>query len=275
MSGKITLQSLADYTWTAINSDYMLGILVTSQAEARIKGEGWSFGAGKTSFVLQYAKQFCYGGDWEAVCKHLISFAHELKPFVQPGAKRTPAVIIDDMQLDFGKHKSSDPDLKELCYYLTVQRPNLGVILGTTSHRGMLSKDFREEIFHFEVIVPKRGLFEIQQLKRWIPFDDPLRVRERLEPFGVGPFLSLEPEEQAWYDEWRTRRDLKAMERLRLLKQPGEEEEMRLPSLMNFHEFELYFHKVLGLKAEATRLWRLWKVYRREEDPWPQLRAWV
>jgi len=101
------------------------------------------------------------------------------------------------MQIDFGKHKSHDKDLQELAYFMTLQRTNIAVIIGTASHRNMLQKDFREELFHFEIFIPKRGTYKIQQLKRWVPFKDSLRQREKLEPFGIGPFLALPPEDQA------------------------------------------------------------------------------
>jgi len=271
---KLKLESLADYVWAALNKNYMLGILVTSQAQARVKGSGWSFGAGKSTFALSFMKTFCYGGNFDRARTHLMSFAQELDPYLNPDAPRTPAIMIDDMQLDFGKHRSHDPEMRELCYFLTTQRTCIGIIIGTTSHRGMLAKDFREEMFHFEVIIPDRGTFEIQQLRRWLPFDDPITPRERLEPRGVGPFLALPSEEEEWYLAWRKQRDLKAKARVKLLKKGGEEEGA-LPQLMNYHEFDIYIHRVLNSKIGRDASFQLWKVYRREADPWPALRNWL
>jgi len=247
-----SLKTLADYVWTAINKNYLLGILVTSQAEARVKSEGWSFGAGKSTFGLEFVKSYCYGGEFDEVKRHTISFVEELEPFLGP--PRTKAIYIDDMQIDFGKHKSYDKKMQELAYFLTTQRTHIAVIVGSAPHRDMLQKDFREELFHFEVIIPKRGTFEIQRLKRWIPFQDPLSHRERLEPFGIGPFLSLTPEEQAWYDEWREARDQKAKARLRIFQK--EDEKQWQPPL--FREFETYARDVCKLRGPNDSWFKLW-----------------
>ena len=101
----------------------------------------------------------------------------------------------------------------------------------------MLQKDFREELFHFELFIPKRGTYEIQQLKRWVSFKDPLRQREKLEPFGVGPFLALPPDEQEWYDEWRIERNRKAKERLGIFQKDGGGDQ----DLPGFNEFAQYY----------------------------------
>ncbi|MDH5439055.1 MAG: hypothetical protein OEZ48_00145 [Candidatus Bathyarchaeota archaeon] len=257
---KYRLDNIVDYVWTAINRNYMIGILITSQAEARIKGEGWSFGAGKSTFALEFAKRYVFGGDWEMTKAHLISFVDELEPFLGP--PRKPGIIIDDMQIDFGKHKSHDKTLQELAYFMTVTRPDMSVIIGTASHRNMLQKDFREELFHFEIIIPKRGMYEIQQLKRWIPFRDPLRQRERLEPFGYGPFLALRPEEQAWYDEWRAARNERAKARLKIFQKDGNKGDA--PGWIEFQEF---YRNRLGLRGDDHKLHQLYKYVKSGDVP--------
>jgi len=73
------------------------------------------------------------------------------------------------LQIDFGKRESHDKELQELAYFMTVQRTSIAVIIGTASHRNMLQRDFREELFRFEILIPKGGTYEIQQLKRWVP----------------------------------------------------------------------------------------------------------
>ena len=75
------LGKLERYTKVAIREGYLLGILVTSQAQASLPSEGWSFGAGKTTFALKWAKDMCYGGDFEKVKENLIGFAEQLEPF--------------------------------------------------------------------------------------------------------------------------------------------------------------------------------------------------
>lgn len=216
--GKLVLEDLKDFVWAATHHDYLLGILVTSQAQAKIKSEGWSFGAGKSTFGLSYFKQYVWGGNFDKAMEHMIGFPHELAPFLKPPT--TPGVFCDDIQLWAGKHKAHDNDVRELAYFLTTQRPHINVIIATCPHRGMLQKDFREELFSFEIIVPKRGVFEVQRLKRNIPFYNPLDVSERLRYFGEGPFLDLSSAEKKRYLEWRQWRDEEAKQTIKLLQDP-------------------------------------------------------
>lgn len=192
---------------------------------------------------------------------HLLSFVDELEPFLEP--PRTPGIVIDDMQIDFGKHRSHDKALQELAYFMTVQRTEISVVIGTASHRNMLQKDFREELFHFEIIIPKRGMYEIQQLKRWIPFRDPLRQRERLEPFGVGPFLALPPDQQVWYDGWRAARNARAKARLKIFQKDGDKKQ-EIPGFIEFQEF---YRNRLGLRGDDHKLHQLYKYVTSGEVP--------
>ena len=250
---------LEKYVWQAIHSDYLLGILVTSQAQASVPSEGWSFGAGKTTWALSFAKTFIFGGDFKLVKKHLIGFAHELSPFLEPPL--TPGVIWDDMQLAVGKHRAHDMEVRKLAYFFTTQRPHLSVLIGTAPHRGILQKDFREEIFHFEVIVPARGVYEVQQLKRWIPFRDPLNIKERLEPAGKMAFLSLTREEQEWYNGWREWRDKEAKKRIKLLQPPKDDDEM----VKHVTSDDFYYRaRELGIKGSRSRFHELWRTMNSE-----------
>lgn len=257
VTSMVKLNSLVDYVRAAIRDNYFLGILVTSQAQGRLESQGWSFGAGKSTFALNFAKHYIFNGDFEQVKRHLISFAEELKPFLAP--PRTPCVIIDDMQLDFGKHKAHDQELRELAYYLTVARPEISVLIGTCSHRGMLHKDFREELFHFEVIVPERGVVEIQRLKRWIDFYNPLEIKERYDSkdFRFAPFPPLLPEEEAWYLKWREERNRKARERLKIFNKTENQNQptIKKPSM---YEFCRYAREECRIKADEYKLRKLY-----------------
>nr|MDO8132602.1 hypothetical protein [Candidatus Njordarchaeum guaymaensis] len=153
---------------------------------------------------------------------------------------------------------------KVRAYFMTTQRTSISVIVGTAPHRNVLQKDFREERFNFEIIIPVRGTFEIQKLKRWIPFDDPLKQRERLDPFGKGPFLSLTPDEQAWYYEWRFQRDKKAKSRLKIFQKEGEKQWQ--PPL--FREFETYTRDVCKLRGPNDSWFKLWSYFAKTpEEP--------
>ena len=249
------LGKLERYTKVAIRDGYLLGILVTSQAQASLPSEGWSFGAGKTTFALKWAKNMCYNGNFEQVKEHTICFAEQLDPFFDPDTPTTPCVVIEDMQFDFGKHRSRDRDIQELGALFTMQRPQVNVIIGTAPHRGQLAKYFREELFHFEVIIPERGLYEIQRLRRWIDFKDPVNVKETIDPAGVMGFLDLNPKEKEWYLEWRNWRDKEAKSRVRIF----QKRQQRLEHKPVTHrEFKARYRE-LGLRGDDAKIQELFR----------------
>jgi len=249
-----TLTTLAGYIDAAIKEDHFLGILFTSQAEGSIKSELWGYGVGKSTLALNFMKTFIYGGNFEEVKRHIVGFAYQLRPFLEE-ASPTRGVLWEDMQIDVGKHRAHDVDVQELAIQLTIERPHLKVLMGTVPHRGILQKDFREELFHFEVIVPSRGTYEIQRLKRWIPYRDPLRIKERCEAFGAGVFMRLTREEQKWYEQWRNWRDTEARKRVKLLRPPTSEEPPRPPTAAEFCEYA----RSIGLKGDQIKFQKLWQ----------------
>jgi len=252
----LTLSDLSSYINMAIEEDHLIGILFTSEASGYLKSDGWSYGAGKSTLAMNYAKYIIYKGDFEEVKKHLIGFAWQLRPFLE-NPTPTKCVLWEDLQIDVGKNKAHDPDVQALAYHLTIERPHLKVLIGTTSHRGMLQKDFRELLFNFEVIVPERGSYEIQMLKRRIQFDNPSKISERfnINPQGLGNFFKLLPEEQMWYDQWRDWRDAEARKRVKLLRAPPEE---GIKKNITSAEFYSMAHE-LGLKGDQHKYHELWR----------------
>jgi len=195
---------LIDYINLAIRQNYMVNILITSSAEAKLPSLGFDYGAGKSTEMLNLLKLIW--GTWERVKRNLVGIPYEIKPILERPFKSL-AWGWDDMQLTVGKDKQNDPDVKELAYYLTTVRPYYSVMLGTAPHRGMLQKDFRE-MFHFEVIIPVRGIYEVQQLKHWIDFKNPQRIKDRLRYKGQMIFSKLPPDMQKWYNKWRHSKNL-------------------------------------------------------------------
>jgi len=267
------IKYIEEYIQAALKEDHLLCILITSEAQARLPSEGWSYGAGKSTLAMNLAKYEVYNGDFEQVKKHMIGFAYELKKFLRPPS--TPCVIWDDMQNDVGVDAANDKAVKQLFKLLTMMRPYLKVLIGTAPYRGILAKHFREYLFHFEIFIPTRGVFEVQRLKRWTPFHRPLDQRESFdkESFRVGTFFDLEPEEKEWYLEWRRKRDAEAIERVELLKSPEEKEMEKnledrkkvekylrnFPSSMEFYDMI----RKRGLKGERMRAHQLWQDLKR------------
>jgi hypothetical protein len=250
----LTINDLQWHIDTAIKDNHFLGILITSEAQGVLESEGWGYGAGKTTTALNLAKYRIFNEDFNRVKEHLIGFAYQLQPFlINPNP--TPCVIWDDMQVDVGKNKAHDQDVMDLAYQLTIERTHLRVLIGTVPHRGMLQKDFREEIFHIEVIVPKRGVIEIQKLKRWIPFHRPLNIEEKFVPLGNTVMFDLLPEEQTWYDEWREWRNKEARKRVGLLQNPNEKPTFKRYTATEFSDLA----RDLGLKGDQALYHKLWK----------------
>jgi len=182
----------------------MLWILVTSGAEGKLSSEGWDYGVGKSTFALQYMRTICYAGNWTPVKKYTIGAYWQIKPILD---SVTPprfinACFIDEMELTLGKHQQHNKEIQELAYYMKTVRPYVKVWFGTAPSRDTLQKDFRE-MFHFEIIVVKRGLYEVQQLKRWLDFKKPMKLKETLRYSAEFAFFDLLPPEKKWYEAWR------------------------------------------------------------------------
>lgn len=206
-------ETLGDYIHFAINAPggSLIGIIITSSASGKIPSWGLDFGAGKSHLLIDLLNDI-YKGEEEKIKENMIYFPEELFPILERPT-RTPAIGWDDMQLTVGKHKWADMDIKELAYMLTTQRPNFAVLIGSCPHLGKLQKDFRE-FFHFEVKVPYRGYYEVQQVKHWTPFDNPTNVEDRLDYKGESPFPTASASLTEWYEEWRAEKNRIYRERL-------------------------------------------------------------
>lgn len=196
---------LRDYINLALSAPkgYMLWILVTSGAEGKVPSLGLDYGAGKSTFGLNLLKTEVYAGNWEKVKKNCIGAYWEIEDVLDRGGAL--GVYIDDLQATLGKDKSNVPEIKELAYYLTTVRPYVKVWIASAPDRNMICSSFRM-LFHFEVVIAKRGKYEVQQLKKFLDFKKAER-RKKYTYKGEGYFLPLPPDIQQWYDEWRDQKN--------------------------------------------------------------------
>lgn len=194
------LNSLIDYIDTAINENRLIFIVVTSAAQGKIKTKGFSFGEGKSSLAMGIAKRI-YGGDEEQV-KVNMGYTQEHDEDMMLRNDRTLCWIHDDLQMSYSKSRSYDPEIKEMAGILSASRPYLAVYIGTCPHLGMIAHAIRE-LFMFEIKVPTRGYYEVQQIKHITPFDDPLNVRTRLDYMGESAFPKPSATMEEWYVKWR------------------------------------------------------------------------
>lgn len=207
MSPRSNLQELADYIEACIYDDYLIGILITSAAEGKLPSEGMDFGPGKSTLMLQLA--YLYLHDWDLVFESLHYFPWELEEFYYEAPQRILGIPVfylnDDMQLTLGKERSRDPYVRSLKSRLTTSRRQLAVFWATAPDIGQLAKPFRY-FFTFQIIVPRRGQYEVQRLKKWADFKNPYETRASLDYKGesleIG-FSKLPDSVQIRYDKWR------------------------------------------------------------------------
>lgn len=217
MSSKFPAKpQILDYIHLAIKDNYLLYILITSSAQAKVKSLGLDYGMGKSTRML-WMLNTIYAGNWEKVKKNIVARPVQIRHILDRGFK-TLAWGWDDMQATVGKDKQHDPKVRELAYYMTTLRPYYNVMIATAPHRGMLQKDFRD-LFHFEIITPIRGRYEVQQLKRWIDYKKPTRTKDRLRYRGEGFSLALPPEMEIWYRAWRHKQNQLIRKHITLLKE--------------------------------------------------------
>lgn len=182
---------------------------------------GLDYGMGKSTRML-WMLNTIYAGNWNKVKPNMVARPVQIRRILDRPFK-TMAWGWDDMQATVGKDKQHDPKVRELAYYMTTLRPYYNVMIGTAPHRGMLQKDFRD-LFHFEVITPVRGRYEVQQLKRWIDYKKPTRTKDRLKYRGEGFSMALPDHMEVWYSAWRHKQNQLIRKAIALLKEVDAEQ---------------------------------------------------
>jgi len=185
----------------------MMGVLITSAAEGKLPSDGFDYGPGKSTLMLQL--MYLYLRDWDLCFKQLHYFPWELEEFYYRAPQRVLGYPVfyayDDMQLTVGKERSRDPYVRSLKSRLTTARKQVAVIWGTAPDISQLAKPFRY-FFSFQIIVPRRGQYEVQRLKKWADFKNPYETRASLDYQGESlelGFSALPPSIQVRYDLWR------------------------------------------------------------------------
>lgn len=204
------LDTVWDYIHDAVTNDKMTYILITSAAEGKIEAEGSQAGMGKTSLGAGLGERIevAYNGlgqeiAWELVRENIgYSLAHLRNAIKRGYGKRQLYYIADDLQQIAGKHLSHNPGIKWLAYQLTTKRPQLAVFIATAPHIGTLAKAWRE-LFDWEIKVPVRGIYEVQQIRTRTIFKDPLNPLKTLDYKGESDFPKPAQEFEVWYKQWR------------------------------------------------------------------------
>ena len=225
------------YIRESLFNDKLMFVCVTSSAKGMIEGEGFFYGEGKSNLAMGLSEtcfKTMYPEKTQEEINDLVkqNMGYDDKDVmdmvVRGNEKRIPCWISDDMEVCFGKHRSYDNKFRELAYFMQTVRPLLGVFVGTMPDLGQLALAWRE-LFMFEIKVPFRGYCEIQKIKRWTDFADPLDPRSRLEYHGEQDFPKANQALQEWYIPWRQERVMEYHNRLLQRYYPKPKEQPPLP----------------------------------------------
>lgn len=204
------LETVWDYIHDCITNDKLTFIAITSAAEGKIESEGFQFGQGKSTLAggisgkIHEAYHSLGKYEAEEMVKESYGYSwdHMKQTILRGYKKRQLVYVADDLQQIAGKHMSHNKGVKWMAYQLTTKRPQLAVFIATCPHLGTLAKCWRE-LFDWEIKVPVRGLYEVQQIKTFTVYKDPLNPLKRLIYKGEAEFPKASAKFEAWYRAWR------------------------------------------------------------------------
>jgi DNA-directed RNA polymerase subunit RPC12/RpoP len=227
-----------------INEDYLEVFLITSQAGGREPSEGRQFGVGKSTLGIWITYRahafdagtvYVEGGQLIDVndedgrvklMKHIIdnyvvwTLSDLLKVVLEASAgRRIPAVMWDDVQLDCPAWQHIPKEKREAIERISVLRPLVANIVMTAPAISEIAKPLRKYVT-WEVIVPRRGVYEIQFIAKKRDFYNPTEDRARLWYDATGTFTPL-PEEVMQH--YRKRREEAARKHSKETLQPNTE----------------------------------------------------
>lgn len=224
-----TQSRLASIWWRMaenIDVDHLEIFLITSRAEGRERSDGRPFGVGKSTFAVWMAYRA-----W-AYYKGLIGFDSETMELIDETDEATkieimkeilnkflvfklidiykraveykfiPAIILDDVQKDCPKRQHiPDYQVKEI-QELTRLRQRIANIIMTAPSMGSIAKPLRD-LISWEIIIPRRGVYEIQYVYQRRDFYNPTEDRGRLVYDSTGTFEELPKEVTRSYKIFR------------------------------------------------------------------------
>jgi len=206
-----------------IDEEYMEVFIVTSQASGALKSEGRQFGVGKSTLAIWIAyRAFAYAQgkvriDWGRktivdessedemveLMKHIIDnyvvwTLDDFLSLIASADARIPAVLWDDVQLDCPAWSHIPKEKREKIERLSVARQMVANIILTAPAISEIAKPLRKYI-SWEVIVPRRGVYEIQFISKSRNFRNPYTDKARLLYDTAGAFEPLPEEVMEYY----------------------------------------------------------------------------
>lgn len=208
-----------------IDNDYLEIFIVTSRAGGLEPSEGRSYGVGKSTMAIwmayrahAYARKYLkIVGDeivdlatpderirimLDIIDNYLVWTLDDLLYKLHKTSRVIPAVIWDDVQYDCPAYHTVPPELRRKIEWLTRSRQKVSNIILTAPSIGEIAKILRIMI-NVEIIVPRRGVYEIQFLTKRRNFYDPTEDVQRMWYEGTGFFDPLPKEVDDYYKRKR------------------------------------------------------------------------
>lgn len=200
--------------------DFMELTAITSRVRAYLKSEQRPFGAGKSTLAFQLSYMLHYIDEygleslysiepmdmriWDRVFQHAVYTIDDLVEMLLSTSlgDRIPCIVWDDAQLTAPAVNVIPPELKEKINFLTTARPYVANIIMTAPSLKDLARPLREKI-KYEVIVPRRGVYEVQMIERRKNYYRPTLDLDRLIFVGIGSYPPLPKPIQERYNQWR------------------------------------------------------------------------
>jgi hypothetical protein len=212
MTNPKDFKDFATYLNDAINKNFLLVVLITSQTQGKLKTENLPFGVGKTTLML-WLMYYMNGGTaetayepnnpaWDTVFQKLCGNPYDVVLLLEPGTKRTKAAGWDAVQMTAPAEQGVPKVIRKLSSYLSDTRPELACLIMTASNMNAISAPLRKLVV-FEIIIAERGKYEIQKIKYHKNFEQPLQDLCRIEYLEEGTYPKLPDEIADRYETWR------------------------------------------------------------------------
>lgn len=209
---KKNFKDFATYLNDAINHNFLLVVLITSQTQGKLKTENLPFGVGKTTLML-WLMYYMNGGIeenaqdpqnpvWDIVFTKLCGNPYDIVKLLEPGTERTKAAGWDAVQMTAPAEQGVPKVIRKLSSYVSDTRPELACLIMTASNMNAISAPLRKLVV-FEIIIANRGVYEIQKIKYHKNFDQPLQDLCKIDYLEEGTYPKLPDWVQDKYESWR------------------------------------------------------------------------
>jgi len=216
----VTMQYIDVFTqrlFENIMQDYFDIILVTSRSLGRVKGSRRPYRVGKSTFAMwlsfithklyyeYYGKNYSDEELWDMVFDRLFYSIYDMDKYIRGLAEKkqqVPAVILDDAERTAPALQRIPPRLRRTIDNINVYGTQVKFLIMTAPAMKSIAKPLREMVT-FEVIIPFRGYFEVQEIVLEKDFYNAPREIGRYIYRSEGHFPPLPEEIQRRYDEWR------------------------------------------------------------------------